>query len=195
MITYMKQLIGIVAVLLTFVGYIPYIKDTVSGKTTPHIFTWFIWGLVTALAFGLQLTDNAGPGSFVTLAAAIVCFAIFGFGLRNGNKNIAPIDAVFLGMALLSVVIWLFAKEPVISVILLSTIDMLGFLPTVRKSWKKPYEETLFSYEMNTFRFGLAIFALDKYSLITALYPVTWIVANGLFSLFLIVRRFQIKSR
>lgn len=44
-----------IAVVLTFVGYAPYIRDTIKGKTKPHVYTWFVWGLVTAIAYALQL--------------------------------------------------------------------------------------------------------------------------------------------
>ncbi len=185
----MKEAIGAIAVVLTFVGYAPYIRDTLRGKTHPHVYTWFLWGFVTAIAWSLQITDNAGPGSFVTLAAAIVCFAIFALGMRVGKKDITRSDTIFLVMALIALGIWLVAKQPVVSVILLSLTDMLAFVPTIRKSWNKPHTETLFSYEMNTFRFALAIVALHHYTIITSLYPISWLVANGLFSIFLVVRR------
>lgn len=185
----MKEIIGTIAVALTLIGYVPYIRDTVKGKTTPHIYTWFIWGLVTAIAFGLQLSDNAGPGAFTTLAAAIVCFVIFIFGARQGTSDITRSDTIFFVLSLAALVLWLFAKQPILSVVLISVIDILGFVPTIRKSWNKPHEETLISYVINTLRFCLALFALQRYTLITTLYPATWVVANGLFSTFLIVRR------
>jgi uncharacterized protein with PQ loop repeat len=190
----MKETIGIIAVILTFLGYIPYIRDTIKGKTTPHVYTWFIWGLVTAIAFGLQISAKAGPGAFTTLAAAIVCFIIFGFGLRQGEKNITTTDTIFFILSFIALGLWLFAKQPVLSVILVSTIDMLGFVPTIRKSWHKPHEETLISYQTNTLRFALAIIALSHYTIVTALYPITWVVANGLFSIFLILRRGKVGS-
>lgn len=177
--------------MLTFAGYVPYIRDTSNGKTTPHVYTWFIWGFVTAIAFALQITHNAGPGAYTTLAAAIVCFIICVFGIKQGNKNITKSDTLFLVLSLVSLALWLFAKQPVLSVILLSTIDMLGFIPTIRKSWHKPNEETLISYLTNTFRFCLALLALDHYSIVTMLYPLTWVVANGAFSIYLIMRRKQ----
>lgn len=191
----MKEIIGTIAVILTFVGYVPYIRDTIKGKTTPHIYTWFIWGLVTAIAFGLQISAKAGFGAYTTLAASIVCFIIFFFGLRQGNRdNITTSDSVFFVLSLLALVLWLFAKQPVLSVILVSTIDMLGFVPTIRKSWHKPHEETLISYVINTARFVLASLALSHYTIVTALYPVTWVIANGLFSIFLIYRRKQLAT-
>ena len=184
-----KDIIGIIAVLLTFTGYVPYIRDTIKGKTTPHIYTWFIWGFVTAIAFGLQITHHAGPGAFTTLAAAIVCLFICGVGIRQGSKNVTKSDSIFFVLSLLTLVLWLLVKQPVAAVILASTIDMLGFVPTIRKSYHKPYEETLISYQTNTLRFCLALLALSHYTIITMLYPVSWVLANGLFSVYLVARR------
>lgn len=188
----MKDFLGTIAVMLTFAGYIPYIRDTIKHKTTPHIYTWLTWGFVTALAFALQITHNAGPGAYTTLAAALVCFVIFGIGVRQGNKNVAKSDTMFFLMSLVALVLWLFAKQPMLSVILLSAVDMIAFIPTIRKSWHKPHEETLISYLTNTFRFCLALLALSHYTLITSLYPITWVIANGLFSVYLLVRRRRI---
>jgi hypothetical protein len=126
------------------------------------------------------------------LAAGIVCIVIFAISLRKGNRDITRTDTAFFISALMATAIWVFTNQPLISVILLSTIDILGFLPTIRKSWNKPHTETLFSYVLNTFRFGLAIYALQNYTIITSLYPVTWILANGLFSVMLIIRRKQL---
>ncbi len=188
----MKDVVAIIAIILTFVGYLPYIRDTIKGKTKPHVYTWFVWGLVTLIAFALQVSAKAGVGSLVTLAAGLVCLAIFVLGLRQGKRDIPFIDKVCLSLALVALVAWLFAKQPVLSIIIVALADMLGFIPTIRKSWHAPHQETLSSYEMNTFRFALAIYALQHYTIVTILYPLTWIVANGLFSIYLIIRRKQV---
>jgi len=187
-----KTIIGIIAVVLSIIGYIPYLRDTLKKKTTPHVYTWFIWGFVTAIAYALQVSAGAGVGSWVTLAVVIISFVIFILGMRNGKKDITTIDTVFFVLSFAALFLWLIAKQPILSVILVSTIDMLGFVPTIRKSWNKPYSETLFSYELNSFRHGLSLLALQQYSVVTWLYPVTWTLANVLFSLMLIIRRKQV---
>ncbi len=184
-----KTIISLIAVVLTIVGYIPYLRDTLIRKTTPHVYTWFIWGTVTAIAYALQVSGGAGVGSWVTLVVAIIAFLIFVFGLRNGNTDITHSDTVFFVLSLIAIFLWLVAKQPVLSVILVSTIDILGFIPTIRKSWNKPRSETLFTYELNALRHGLSLFALQQYSIVTWLYPASWAFANVLFSLMLIVRR------
>ena len=91
-----KNVLGIVATILVFLGYIPYIRDIVKGKTKPHVYSWFLWGFVTLIAFALQLSDKAGSGAFVTLAAAIMCFVVIIFGFIYKSKvKIVKSDTIF----------------------------------------------------------------------------------------------------
>ena len=184
-----KNIIGIIAIALTFIGYAPYFRDLLKGKTKPHIFSWFIWAIVTSIIYALQVSAGAGLGALVTLAVAIISLFIFILGFKNGNKIIKKIDIVFLVLALLAIPLWLVVDQPVLSIILLSTIDMLGFAPTVRKSWHEPYSETLSLYTITTFRHGLSLIALEHYNIVTMLFPSTWVIANALFAIMLIVRR------
>jgi uncharacterized protein with PQ loop repeat len=190
----LKSIIGIIAVVLTFVGYAPYIRDILKNKTKPHIFSWLIWSIVTAIIYALQVSSGAGPGSWGTLWLTVILFLICVLGLKNGRTNIKKIDVVFLLLALLALPLWLVIKQPVLSIILLSTIDMLGFLPTIRKSWAEPYSETLSLYTITTFRHALSILALAEYNIVTWLFPASWVIANALFSIMLIVRRKQISN-
>ncbi len=190
-----KDLIGITAIILTFVGYVPYIRDVIKGKTHPHVYSWFIWGFVTAIAFALQVTGGGGVGAYVTLAAAIMCTTVFVLGMMGkGKKDITKTDTAFFILAFVALGFWLIAKQPVVSVLLTTGIDLLGFVPTIRKTWNKPHSETLSFYILNTIRFALAVISLQKYTIITAAYPIAWVLGNGLFALLLIVRRKQLHS-
>lgn len=184
-----KILISILAIVLTFVAYIPYILDTLKGKTIPHSFTWLVWSLASGITFGLQTTGGAGYGSWVALAVSVICFTIFIIGLFKKNKDITRTDFIFLFLSLVALYFWLIVEQPVWSVILIVTVDILGFIPTIRKSWNHPYSETLSTFKLNTFRHLLNIFALQRYSLLTWLSPVVWVFANGIFVIILMVRR------
>lgn len=92
-----KEVLGIIAIVLTFIGYIPYSRDIIAGKTKPHIFSWFLWGFVTFLAFALQVYGKAGIGGFVTLTAALMCFVVIFLGFKHkSTSDIAKTDIVFL---------------------------------------------------------------------------------------------------
>lgn len=190
-----KTYLGITAVILTFVGYIPYLRDILKGTTKPHLYSWFLWSFVTFIAFALQVSDNAGPGALVTMAAATMCFVVLLLGLRTkAKRDITFLDTIFLVLAIIALILWLLAKQPVISAILITLTDVLGFAPTIRKSWSKPYTETVSFYSLNTLRFGLAVLALQQYTIITALYPIVWAFGNGLFALLLLLRRKQVSK-
>jgi hypothetical protein len=190
-----KVIIGSIAVLLTFIGYVPYIRDILNGKTRPHIYSWFLWGFVTSISFALQISDQAGPGALVTLAAALLCFVVFVLSFfQKGKRDIVLADTLLFILTFIALGLWLIADQPVLSVVLVTSIDLLGFAPTIRKSWNKPHTETLSFYAISAFRFALAIVALNHYTIITSLYPVAWLFGNGLFALMLAVRRKQLND-
>lgn len=184
-----KIAISILSSVLVFVGYAPYIRDIVKHKTHPHVFTWIVWTLATAITSGLQIYGGAGVGVWATISITFVCFSIFILSLFYGTKDITKSDALFLVLALLSLGLWIFAKQPVLSIILIVTTDILGFIPTVRKSWNQPYSETLSTYQITAFRHGLSIFALQQFNILTVLYPIAWVAANAAFSVMLMIRR------
>lgn len=187
-----KVVISVVAVALSFVGYGIYIRDILRRKTVPHAFTFLIWSIASSVTWALQVYGGAGVGAWITLVVSVICIIIFLLSLKYGEKKITKLDIIFLIVALLALALWIFAKQPVWSMILLVATDVLGFGPTIRKSWNKPFQENLFTWELTAFRHGLGIIALEKFNILTMLYPVTWVVVNGLFSVFLIVRRKQI---
>ena len=191
----MKSILGVIAIILTFVGYFPYIKDSISGRTRPHIYSWFIWAFVTFIIFALQISGNAGPGAFVTLATAILCLTIFILGIKNGKRDVTKFDTITFIVALIATGIWIFAKQPDISNLLIVTINTLANLPTIRKSWGDPFSETLFTWEMGAVRNILGVLALDTYSMLTTFYPITNLTINILVSFLLVVRRKQEKRQ
>lgn len=189
-----KIIISLIAVALSFWGYGIYIRDIIKRKTVPHAFTFLIWGTASSITWALQVYGGAGIGSWITFAVAAICIVIFFLSLKYGEKKITILDIVFLALSLVSLLLWLGANQPVWSVILIVITDVSGFGPTIRKSWNKPHEETLFTWELTAFRHALGILALEKFNILTLLYPVVWVAVNVLFSIFLIIRRSQLKK-
>lgn len=189
-----KPILGIIAAVLAFIAYAPYIRDIFRNKTKPHIFSWFLWGILTGIIAALQITGGSAWGALTTFSICIISFFIATVSLRNGKKQIKKVDIIFLVLGLLAIPLWLLSNQPVLSIILLMIIDMLAFAPTIRKSWSAPYTETLSTYLIVTFRHVLALLAISNYNIVTYLFPATWIVANILFASMLIIRRKQLNN-
>ena len=174
---------------MTVVGYAYYFRDIFSNKTKPHAYSWLVWASLTAIAFAGQMSDNAGPGAWVTGLTALISFAILGIALRKGEKHITTSDKLSLAVAALALLLWPLMNSPVLSIIIITLVDFLGFLPTIRKSYKKPYEETLIHYILAGLKFVLAILALENYTVVTWLYPASLVAANLFFTIMLLVQR------
>lgn len=185
----MKTFLGTLAIVIAIYSYIPYFRNILKGRTKPHAFSWFIWGLLTGIAFFAQLADNGGAGAWVTGFTALVCLAFFIFALKRGEKEIVLLDWFSLAGALFALILWAFTNDPLLSVILITIIDALGFIPTFRKSFYKPNEETALTYFLSAVKFAIAIAALDNITVVTTLYPASLVVMNGLFVAMVLARR------
>lgn len=190
----MKQVIGAIAVVLTFVAYIPYYRDILKGKTRPHIYSWSLWGLLTILIVALQIKGGAGAATWVTSAAGLLCLGVVALSFKNGQRDITYSDTITAVLSLIAIGFWLIAKQPIISIFLVVAADMLAFFPTVRKSWSEPYTETLSLYITNALRFALALFAVEHYTILSTLWIAAWATGNALFSIMLIIRRKYLKA-
>jgi hypothetical protein len=188
----MKQALSVIAIGIAIASYYPYLSNMFAGKTKPHAFSWFIWGLLTGIGFFAQLSDHAGPGAWVTGFTAAICMVIFLFALKEGRRDIIIFDWICLFGAGMALGLWAITDSPLFSVILITIIDAIGFLPTFRKTYKKPFEETLLTYMLSAIKFVVAIMALENISLITTLYPASLVFMNGIFVLIVNFRRKQI---
>jgi len=184
-----KEIIGIVTVILSVTGYALYIRDTIRGTTKPHVYTWFVWALTAFIIYALQISGGAGAGAWATLAVSILVSTIFLLGLRHGSKNITRSDTLFFLAAFVALGLWLIVDQPLVSIILLVTTGILGFVPTLRKAWHEPDTETLSAYVIAGVRHSLSVFALAEYNLLTWLFPVAWSIANFLFVAIVFMRR------
>ncbi len=175
----MKELLGLIAVALTIIGHLPYIKDIIKGKTKPHVFTWIVWAVVTILAFLGQWQKGGGAGSWTTGATGLITILIALLSLKKGSRDIRKSDKLFFIAALVSTAPWYLTKDPTISIVIITLIDVFAFIPTIRKTFKSPDSETFFTYALNILRHGLSMTALANYNLATYLYPLSLLIMNG----------------
>lgn len=190
-----KTVLGVVAVFITIVSYFPYILDIIKGKTKPHIYSWFLFGFITLIAFALQVRGGAGFGSTATFVAAMLIVTVFFLSLKNWNNQTATLmDKLFFGLTILALILWLVAKQPIVSAILITLTNLLAYGPTIRKSWSQPHTETQLFFRMNILRFALIIVSLENYSILTALYPVSEFLIHCFMAGLLFVRSIKIKE-
>jgi hypothetical protein len=184
-----KEILGLTAAILGVLQAIPYTVDTLRGKTKPHLYTYIIWTIVTAIAFFGQVAAGGGPGAWSTgvMAALTAMFLVLCF--RYGTGDVTKFDAWCLAGALFAIVPWLLTDDPMISIVLATGIDVLAFFPTIRKTYNDPTSETLISYISNLIRHPLSIAALATYSISTVIYPAALLFMNVVLVYVIVSRR------
>ena len=173
-----KELLSIVAIILTFIAFAPYIHGTVKGEIRPHLFSWIIWAITTLIAFFATLAGGGGIGAWpIGLSGIIVVFITFLAYRRMSDRSITRLDWYFLISALGSLPLWFFTQDPLYAVLVLTTVDLLGFGPTLRKAYHHPYEEGISLYAIYALRNLLVVGAMEAYTLTTLLFPVAIAIA------------------
>lgn len=186
----LKTLFTVLGLLLTLLAFLPYLRDILRNRIRPHVFSWVIWGLTTFVAFLAQISAGAGMGAWpmglsgiLTIAVAVLAY------LKRGELTITRLDWAFFLAALSALPLWFLTADPTAAVVLLTTVDMLGFGPTFRKVWQQPHTESIPFYALFLFRSLLVVLAVSEYSLATVLFPAAVAVACTLLILIILVRR------
>ena len=170
----LKLIFSGLAIVITFMAFIPYIRGILKGRIKPHLFSWLIWGMTTLIVFFAQLDADGGTGAWpIGVSGVITIYIAFLSYVKRGDISITRLDRLFFSAALLSIPCWYFTSNPLWAVILLTTIDLLGFGPTIRKAYDHPYEESLLFIFMFFLRNTFALLALESYSLTTVLFPLS----------------------
>jgi len=183
------ETLGIFSVLMMLCSRVNYFNAIFRGSTRPHAFSWLIWAVISSIGFMAQMTEGSGAGSWACGFGSFGCYVIFIIALFKGERNIQRNDWIILGVALSAIPLWVMTKTPVWSVVLVCIIDTLGYFPTLRKSWAKPYEESAGAYILLSLCHLFALLAIEHYTISTWLYPAVLVLSNSFTATFLVLRR------
>jgi len=163
---------------VTLTAYLPYIRGILQGRTRPHVFSWVIWGATTTIVFVVQLAAGGGAGAWaIGVSGMITIFIAILAYIHRSDNSISRIDWLFFIAALSSLPFWYLTSNPLWSVIILTTVDMLGFGPTLRKAYFYPFQEQSSFFALFMLNYILVMFSLEIRSWTTMLFPAALALA------------------
>lgn len=191
---YIKELLAILATVLTIAAFVPYFRDIVRNKVKPHVFTWLVWSICTFTVFFAQLSAKGGVGAWPIGVSALLTsgVAVLAF-LKRSDITIVRVDWIFLGMAMLALAAWYLTSDPTASVIILTVVDLCGFAPTLRKAYKDPHSESVPFYALFMLRNLVVVGALENYSVATAFFPAAIAAVCGMLIVMIWIRRYRLR--
>ena len=190
-----KEIFSALAIAITFIAFFPYIRSILKKEIKPHIISWIIWGSTTLIIFFAQLEGGGGIGAWPIGVSGIITIYIAFLAYKNRSDiSITKTDWCFFLAAMTSLPFWYFTSDPLWAVVVLTTVDVLGFGPTIRKAFHFPHDEDLLFFSLFLFRNLMVIVALEFYSLTTVLFPAV-VAAACLFLILVVVNRRQVISK
>lgn len=179
----------LLGVALAAQNYTYYVLQTLKGVFKPHMFSWGVWTLLSAIAFAAQWSKDAGPGTwqtaFMTLGVATITIVAF----FKGDRNYTRTDWISLVFSLSAIPLWIVTKDPLWSVILITIIDIVATWPTVRKSWHRPHQESARAFATAALTCFLGFASLSIINVTTGLYMGTVTLVNIGITIMILFRR------
>jgi hypothetical protein len=79
----LKLISAIISVASVVVGFYTYFRDIFKRKTTPHLYTWLIWGITQGTA---TVASWHGGGKFGAISLAIGTILVIAILSPSGSK-------------------------------------------------------------------------------------------------------------
>jgi len=191
-----NEALSAVAIALTFYAFFPYIRSILKGDLKPHVFSWVVWGTTTFIVFFAQLDGGGGAGAWPTGISGLITFYVaFLAYVKRGDIKIIASDWVFFVAAMSSLPFWYMTSDPLWAVVILTSVDILGLGPTLRKAYNKPYQESASFFVFIAIRNAISIIALEFYSITTVLFPAAVTFFCILLIIVIIYRRKELLRR
>ena len=167
---------------------IPYIRDIRRGTTKPAIVSWFTWMLLSGVAAGASFNQGAMASFILALALTFECLLIVLFSIGRGHITYSRFDAFCQMSAFIGLILWYITRDPIVAMSIFVVVDAIGALPTFRHAWRRPYEETMFTFSLSILANILALFAITSFTLENLIVPLYLLLLNTIITGELLLR-------
>ena len=173
-----SQIFGYLSGIAILLSFVPYTKDIFLNKTKPERASWFIWSILGFISFFSLLSKGATYSLFLPGGQALGDIFIFLLSIKYGFGGFLKRDFIALIGAGVGLFLWYITKEALIALLVAISIDGIGVLLTVVKSYEQPKTETISAWIL-TFLGGLfGIFAVGNLNIILLIFPIYICIAN-----------------
>lgn len=165
-------LLGALAGVLSTFAYLPYIVDTIAGRTEPQRASWLIWSVLGTIAFFSQVFEGATASLWFAGVQVSGTITVFLLSIWKGSGAfLRAADYLVLGIAAMGLVIWYFTETAAYALVITIAISLLGGALTVTKSYRNPDSETLTTWVVSWVASLCAVFAVGSLSPVLLAYP------------------------
>lgn len=167
-----SSLLGLLAGIIGFLAFVPYILDTLNHKTKPNKATWLIWAVLGIVIAASYFSAGARETAWTPAAYALGILVVAALSFRYGEEGWTVLDKACLAGAGMGLALWWITSEPVFAYFLSTGVDAIGAAPTIVKAYRKPQSESRAAWAMFLIANTLNLAAIGEWTLTISLYPV-----------------------
>lgn len=166
------SVLGVLSAIIFILGDLPYVYDTITGKTKPQRITWGVVFLLNCIGFANQYASGAKNSLWIFGAAVIVTGIIVILSIKNGVGGHGKIDVFSLFAALLGIGLWAMFDSPFLSIVANLCVATIALIPTFIKAYKEPGSETKITWLLGAISALLASVSVGSLNLNLLILPV-----------------------
>jgi hypothetical protein len=153
-------------VIISFLGGVSYVIDTIKGKTKPNRISWFFWALAPLIAFAAELEKGIGLTSLLTFIVGFNPLLAFlaSFVNKNSYWQLKKSDYLYGSLSLLGLVLWKATGEGNLAIFLSILSDGAAAIPTVVKSFHYPETESGIPFLMSAIASVITLLTINDWS-------------------------------
>ena len=186
-----QALFGIGAGILQLVTCGMYIASILKGETRPDRVTWWVIAFVNGIITAAYFAAGARETIWLPLAygAGFGLIALLSLKYGEGPFRLSIIDRISLFGTLISGAIWWLVHSPVLVLLMNIVTEFIGLIPTINKSYRRPWTESKSAWVLATIASLLNVCAVTEWSLGIAAYPIYVLVTNILITCSILRKR------
>jgi len=144
----------------------------------PHRITRFIMVLITLVSTLSLFAQHNTTTIYLIGSYFIGCVAIFLLSLKYGMGGWSKTDISCLLLAIIGIVFWIFTDNPVFALYISIIADIIGWIPTIIKTYHFPHTEFWLVNAMDFLAAVLNICANKTFNFNAIIFPIYIILIN-----------------
>lgn len=152
--------------ILSFLGSLTYVIDTIKGKVKVNRVTWFLWALAPLIAFIAEIKQGIGLQALMTFMVGFnpLCVFFASFVNKKSEWKLGRLDFICGFISLIGIFLWYITKTGNTAILFSILADFLAGIPIIVKSFRLPETESYFIFLLGAINALITILTIKKWS-------------------------------
>lgn len=172
----------ILSAVISVLGSVAYIRDTIKGKSKPNRISWLMWSVAPLIGTGAALSAGADIWAttriFLSGFLPLIVFTISFINPKSFWK-LNKFDFICGIFSLIAIIVWSIIGFPIIAILFAVIADGFASLPTIIKSWKYPETETGLTFLASFLATLLILPSIQKWNIENSAFQIYLLLANA----------------